>query len=122
MSRDNPQRPDMLRDLTRWNRAGLKKLAYVDGDAAVWLEEVRLALFGLYLRENAVRPVPDFPLDHRLPEHWRNRFMQDIKVWGEPDDIADQARYAAAVAWSRLAPAMPPRAESRGQRSQRLLT
>ena len=38
MSRPNPNRPDMLIDLTRWNRAGLKKIAYIDGDAAVWLK------------------------------------------------------------------------------------
>ncbi|MEO1001452.1 MAG: hypothetical protein AAFW69_12765, partial [Pseudomonadota bacterium] len=45
-----PNRPEALQDLTRWNRAGLTRFDYVDGDAAVWLEELRLALQGLYAR------------------------------------------------------------------------
>ena len=34
-----PDRPDSLDDLTRWNRAGLTRFGYVDGDAASWLDE-----------------------------------------------------------------------------------
>ncbi|MES1241422.1 MAG: hypothetical protein ABUT39_07370 [Acidobacteriota bacterium] len=31
-------------DLTRWNRAGLPRFRYVDGNAVTWLEDLRLAL------------------------------------------------------------------------------
>src|SRR5688572_7351783 len=31
-------------DLTRWNRAGLSRLHYTDGNAATYLEDLRLAL------------------------------------------------------------------------------
>ena len=31
----------MSADLTRWNRAGLKRLQYVDGNAAVYYERLR---------------------------------------------------------------------------------
>lgn len=31
-------------DLTRWNRAGLRRFSYVDGNAATYLEQLRLAL------------------------------------------------------------------------------
>ena len=34
----------MTRDLTRWNRAGLDRVRYVDGNAAVFLERVRARL------------------------------------------------------------------------------
>ena len=107
----NPDRPAMLTDLTRWNRAGLRKVAYVNGDAAVWLEEVRLALFGLYLRGK--------PLDDRTPERWRDLFLRPEENW---PSAADLEAAALAVGWARLAPARPPRPESRGQRNLRLLT
>ena len=29
------------RDLTRWNRAGLGRIRYVDGNAATYLDEIR---------------------------------------------------------------------------------
>lgn len=107
----NPDRPDMLTDLTRWNRAGLKKIAYVNGDASVWLEELRLALFGLYLRGK--------PIDARIPERWRDLFLRPEEDW---PSAADLEAAAQAVGWARLAPARPPRPESPGQRNLRLLT
>ncbi|MBP8132845.1 MAG: hypothetical protein KAY13_01110 [Zoogloea sp.] len=36
--------PDLPRDLTRWNRAGLSRVTYVDGNAAVFLERMRARL------------------------------------------------------------------------------
>ena len=33
-----------MKDLTRWNRAGLSHICYVDGNAVVWLEEMRRLL------------------------------------------------------------------------------
>lgn len=41
MAADTPKLP---RDLTRWNRAGLSRVAYVDGNAAVFLERLRVRL------------------------------------------------------------------------------
>ena len=37
---------DMVKktDLTRWNRAGLKRFRYVDGNAITYLEALRLAM------------------------------------------------------------------------------
>lgn len=42
--------PHIRKDLTRWNRAGLTRFDYIDGDAAIWLEELRLALIGQFMR------------------------------------------------------------------------
>src|SRR5690606_39760429 len=39
-----------LADLTRWNRAGLSRFRYLDGNAAVWLEELRIGMLTQYLR------------------------------------------------------------------------
>jgi hypothetical protein len=100
----------MKPDLTRWNRAGLSRLAYVDGDAAVWLEEIRLALFGLYSRGQ--------PVEQRLPDLWRDHFMQPKADWLLPDE---QAALAKASPWPKLVPVRPPEPESRGRRSKRLL-
>ncbi len=33
-----------MKNLTRWNRAGLSRIRYVDGNAVVWLEEMRRSL------------------------------------------------------------------------------
>ena len=103
-------------DLTRWNRAGLKRFDYVNGDAAVWLEELRLALLGLYLRGE--------PIEDRLPETWRDLYLRLSETWLTPAQEADLSTrlndVANRVDWARLAPARPPRPESRAQRTARL--
>jgi hypothetical protein len=38
----------MNHDLTRWNRAGLKKFRYVDGNAATYIEDLRQALLARF--------------------------------------------------------------------------
>ena len=106
---EDPARPDKLLDLTRWNRAGLRRFAYVDGDAAVWLEELRIALMGL-----AARSADE---TERLPETWRNRFM-DPEQWPAP---SAQAAFAERLVWKDLYTDFPTRAETGGERSQRLL-
>ncbi len=107
MTFSHPNRPDMKPDLTRWNRAGLSRFDYVDGDAAVWLEELRIAMLGLYLRG-----APDA---QRTPEYWRDIYLR------APADWPDAADAAARVAWKRLAPSVPPQRETRGRRTERLL-
>lgn len=48
----------MSTDLTRWNRAGLSRFDYLDGNAAVWLER---------LRANLAQRFPDWPVLATLP-------------------------------------------------------
>lgn len=97
-------------DLTRWNRAGLSRFQYVDGDAAVWLEELRLALFSLYARGADAAS--------RDPALWRDL---SLRPPGERPGPAELAEVLAAVPWKALAPALPPEQETRGRRSERLL-
>lgn len=104
-------RPDKLRDLTRWNRAGLGRFDYIDGDAAVWLEELRLVLAGLYMR--------GADADLRVPERWRDVFTKPADAW---PDAAVLSEVIDAVIWERLAPQAPPTRELRGQRNRRLLS
>jgi hypothetical protein len=106
-----PDRPDSLDDLTRWNRAGLTRFDYVDGDAASWLEELRLALLGLYLRGGDAAM--------RTPEHWRDIYLTDDPL---AIPAASEINGAAArVAWARLATKLQTRPETRGRRTERLL-
>lgn len=105
----HPNRPKMKEDLTRWNRASLSKFEYVDGDAANWLEELRIAMLGLYLR-GAEKP------EERTPEHWRDIFLKPKDEW------PDVAVAAQRVAWKRLAPGVPPQPETRGRRNERLIS
>jgi hypothetical protein len=43
------------RDLTRWNRAGLSRFRYVDGNAVTFLEELRQALIDRFSDPDAKR-------------------------------------------------------------------
>ena len=105
-----PERPDKRLDLTRWNRAGLARFAYVDGDAAVWLEELRLAMMGLAAR--------GAPFDERLPETWRDRFMAARQEWPSAEA---QSLYRDRLAWRTLWRDFPDRPETAGKRNLRLL-
>lgn len=96
-----------LNDVTRWNRAGLKGFQYIDGDAATWLEELRLAAMGLYARG------ADF--EDRLPENWRDRF-NDAK-----DPSFDEAAFLQALAWQSLYEAFPDKPETSRGKNRRLL-
>jgi hypothetical protein len=64
---------DLTSDLTRWNRAGLPRFRYVDGNAAAWLEELRLALLARNLAPlndpNEADPASDLDWWKEL---WRN--------------------------------------------------
>lgn len=107
---DNADRLGRLADLTRWNRAGLPRFDYVDGDAAVWLEELRIATMGLVARGAA--------FDERLPETWRHRFSDDPAQW--PDATVRMA-FVDSLTWKALARAYPDRAETTARRNARLL-
>jgi hypothetical protein len=103
-------RPGYRADLTRWNRSGLKRFQYVDGNAPVWLEELRLGMLALYLR--GIAP------EEREPEKWRELFAKPVSEWGLPGPMQ---RYADAVAWTELLPAVPAKPENAGARNRRLL-
>lgn len=106
----DPERPGMLADLTRWNRAGLSRFTYVDGDAATWLEELRIAMMGLVARGAA--------MEERLPETWRRRFSLDPAEW---PDSAQRSAFLHKLAWPALARNWPDGAETARQRNTRIL-
>lgn len=103
-------RDGYLFDLSRWNRAGLTRFEYVDGDAAVWLEELRIAMQGLYLRDTD-------PVD-RTPEKWRDLFMKPV---AERQLNNSAAEYETSVVWKDIYMAFPVDIETGGKRNQRLL-
>jgi len=103
-------RPGYRSDLTRWNRAGLTRFQYVDGNAPVWLEELRLGMLAFYLR--GINP------EEREPEKWRELFMRPVSDWELPGPMR---RYADAVAWADLLPAAPAKQENASARNRRLL-
>ena len=103
-------REGYLFDLTRWNRAGLSRFQYVDGDAAVWLEELRIAMLGLYCR--GVDPAD------RTPEKWRDLFM---KTEAERQVKTSAVAIETSSVWKDVFAAFPVEVEAQGKRNQRLL-
>lgn len=61
--------PPPRRDLTLWNRAGLRRFSYVDGNAATWLEAMRLAMLARFMRG-----ANDGEHDVRSDTFWREVF------------------------------------------------
>lgn len=108
----------MQTDLTRWNRAGLSRFEYVDGDAAIWLERLREILSGLY--------ATGVSTDMRQPEALRDLFLRETSDLLRAQVDAEALR--GALIWQRLADALPPttgdgvKLESRGQRALRIRT
>lgn len=75
-------------DLTRWNRAGLSQLAYVDGNAATYLEVLRAALSSRFpdwndLRVEAASEVAEGPLelDKQELERLEHQYVQGPGGW-----------------------------------------
>lgn len=110
-------------DYTRWNRAGLTRLDYVDGNAAGWLEELRIALTSTYGRKVAAKD--------REIAMLRDLFLDETPKFQR--DLVDSAALRAAQPWDRLRDAIPAplsapdpdtgethKLETRGQRSARL--
>jgi len=107
----HPLRLKALDDLTRWNRAGLSRFAYVDGNAATWLEELRLAVMGLTAR--------GADMELRLPETWRHLFEEDPANW---PDAAEQSAFRDHLVWKALWAAFPDQPETARQRNERLVS
>lgn len=102
-------REDYRPDLTRWNRAGLSRFNYVDGNAAMWLEELRLGMLAGYLR--SIDP------DDRISEKWRDLFTKPASEWQLP---AAYDHYAQSAAWAELLPVPPAETENGIARNRRL--
>ncbi|MHC2284111.1 hypothetical protein ACVME8_010781 [Bradyrhizobium diazoefficiens] len=97
------------RDLTRWNRAGLSRFAYIDGNAAVWLDEVRLSMLARFIR--------DVSGEVRTEDYWRDLFQRALA----PQDIADAQAYAGKLVWKTLLEPLPAKPETTRLRNERLL-
>ncbi|HWM92805.1 MAG TPA: baseplate J/gp47 family protein [Thermoanaerobaculia bacterium] len=77
-----------MSDLTRWNRAGLPRFRYVDGNAASYLEELRLALLSRFLDP---APDPDAPDLGASLDWWK-------ALWkNPPQDPAEKAAVEALL-------------------------
>ncbi|TDT77932.1 hypothetical protein BDE40_1233 [Litoreibacter halocynthiae] len=106
----------MPTDLTRWNRAGMSRFDYVDGDAAIWLERLREILTGLYAK--------GVPVEMRQPEALRDLFLTETSDLERAEVDVEALR--RSLVWQRLAQALPPatedgvKLESRGQRGLRV--
>lgn len=97
-------------DLTRWNRGGLKRFQYIGGDAASWLEELRLSHLSQFLRG-----IEDQP---RKPEFWRDIFSFPETEWPSEPDLQTMK---AALSWRDLWQDFPDQPETSKKRNDRLL-
>jgi hypothetical protein len=77
-----------MSDFTRWNRAGLTAVQYVDGNAAVFLERLRARLAGHFA---------DWTTLGRLTPH--SNTPADMKLYLEQLYAADGAPFADDVLW-----------------------
>ncbi len=103
-------------DLTRWNRGGLDRFRYIDGNAATYLDDLRLSLLVRYIPDEA------FATEDHLAVSWWKELWSDI-----PDDesaLSDLnvllSDYRAALAWKDLWQALPTESESREKWIERL--
>lgn len=106
-------RPRMALDLTRWNRAGLERFEYVGGDAAVWLEELRVAMLSLFLRDGA-----EHKSEQRTPEFWRDLLLEDVDQW---PTLPQRNAALKVIAWKDVFTDFPVDPETAGKRNRRLL-
>ena len=73
-------------DLTRWNRAGLSKLQYIDGNAATYLEDLRLALRTQFAGEDDALSWLGAAIDDKTRKDWEKRLLEQYR--GERRDYA----------------------------------
>ncbi|OLS52122.1 hypothetical protein [Rhodovulum sulfidophilum] len=83
-----------VRDLTRWNRAGLSRFRYVEGGAAEWLEYLRVAHMLLHARSLGDAASDD-------PDVWRKGFEDGELPGGLP---VMEAATALRSAWQQPPP------------------
>ncbi|MEF8698351.1 MAG: baseplate J/gp47 family protein [Candidatus Accumulibacter sp. UW20] len=103
----------MNRDLTRWNRAGLARVRYVDGNAAVFLERMRARLaidfpqWPASVAEDAAPKPAMEALYARNPDDllWQltRAFARSSHVFAESlDAIANEGWIGTATQWESL--------------------
>lgn len=77
----------MSGDLTRWNRAGLTALNYVDGNAATYLEDLRQSLRTQFAGdEDVLRWLGDAPANNETLTKWQQRLLDQYR--GDRRDYA----------------------------------
>ncbi len=103
-------------DLTRWNRGGLDRFRYIDGNAATYLDDLRLSLLVRYIPEDL------FANEDHLAVSWWKELWSDIP--GDESALSDLnvmlSDYRAALAWKDLWQALPTESESREKWIERL--
>lgn len=81
------------RDYTRWNRAGLSRVRYVDGNAAVFLEHLRARLHEAFPEWAAVQPSEPLPADEN-----ERKAALEVNYQADPHDMLWQLTRAFARA------------------------
>lgn len=74
----------MTNDLTRWNRAGLSRFEYVEGNAAVFLERLRAGLAAGFPTWSQVQPQPG--LSPQETEEAHKARLESLYA-SDPDDL-----------------------------------
>ena len=106
-----------LPDLTRWNRAGLSRFRYVDGNAAVYYDMLRAALrqrFAQWPKD----PPPESESDDRRRSRREEQYVGPRGDWGEElaralarachliteylDAYANESTLRTATQWDQL--------------------
>lgn len=79
------------KDLTRWNRSGLSRFRYVDGNAATYLEALRLAMVEAFTDDDGANrwraletalPVPPSESIAQRQRRWLQQYRADRRDYG----------------------------------------
>jgi hypothetical protein len=98
-------------DITRWNRAGLRRLQYVDANAATYLEELRVRLAGRFPQWQAIQRTSTEVEQYRRPRSavpdWGWEIARSLArachVLGDHvDAFANESYLATATQWESL--------------------
>ncbi|WP_020681053.1 baseplate J/gp47 family protein [Marinobacterium rhizophilum] len=66
-------------DLTRWNRAGLSQLDYVEGNAATYFEDLRATLSMLFQGDAAIERWLGDPANDSTLRQWQQRLLEQYQ-------------------------------------------
>ena len=103
-------------DLTRWNRGGLERFRYIDGNAATYLDDLRLALLIRYVPEATFASE-----DHQAVSWWKQLWADIPADESALNEIAATlSDYKAALVWEDLWQDLPAESESRDKWQKRL--
>ena len=74
------------KNLTRWNRSGLSRFRYIDGNAITYLETLRLAMRETFINEHGenqwqalddVIRVPELETEKQKQQRWLTQYRSD---------------------------------------------